>query len=337
MRKVRVAVVGYGQIGPVHVRSYKKHEDKVEVTVVVDLLEERRKSAQEQFGIKDVAADYNEVLKRDDIDAVSVCIPTYQHHDLVLAAARHGKHVFCEKPMCMSMEDAYEMEEVCKKAGVKLQLGFVRRYDNQWLKFKEIVKSGTVGKPVVWRSARAGYGAPSTWFFQRELGGGPFIDGAVHNYDFGNYMFGKVAYVSAHGSTIQPDRTGVDTGIAEVVYESGDRLQLMWSWGLKRGVRGGSVHDVLGQEGALVFNAPNKNPLTSENPDVQYLTVNRENGIEEPFAYDRNDMFADQMGDFIDTIIQDKEPKVSAKHGQEALKVGLSLLKSFETGKSVFL
>ena len=306
----------------VHVRI-QKHEDKVEVAVVVDFLEERRKLAQEQFGVEETSSDYNEVLKRDDIDAVSVCIPTYQHHDLVLAVARHGKHVFCEKPMSMSMEDAYEMEEVCKQNGVKLQLGFVRRYDNQWLKFKEIIQSGAIGRPVVWRSASAGYGAPNPWFFQRELGGGPFL-GARSNYDFGNYMFGKVAAVSAHGSAIQPNRTGVDTGIAELVYESGDRLQLMWSWGLKRGARGDSVHDVLGQEGVLLFNAPNKNPLIQENPNVQYLTISRENSVEEPVAIlTETKCSPTEMGDFIDSIINDKEPKVTAKHGKKRYRVAV--------------
>jgi predicted dehydrogenase len=137
-----------------------------------------------------------------------------------LAAARHGKHVFCEKPMAMNMEDALEMEAVCREAGVKLQLGFVRRFDNEWLKFKEIVTSGQLGRPVVWRTASAGQGAPTPWFFQRELGGGPFMDGAVHNYDFGNYMFGKVKSVTARGTTIQPNRTAIDTGIASIEYES---------------------------------------------------------------------------------------------------------------------
>jgi predicted dehydrogenase len=337
MEKVRLAIIGFGSIGEVHVRSYLKHSEKAEVTAIVDPLEERRKLATEKFGIKETASDYNQILQRADIDAISVCVPTFLHKDLVVEAAKNGKHIFCEKPMAMTMEEAYEMERACVKAGVKFQIGFVRRYDNQWLKFKETVVSGKLGRPVVWRSAGGSHGAPSPWFFQREKGGGPFLDGAVHNYDFGNITFGKAKCVTARGTVIQKDRDGIDTGIAEVLYESGDRLQLMWSWGLKKGIRAGSLHDCLGEEGALLFTAPTKGVPPSENEHLQYLTIVREGGLEEPVPFERNDMFGDQMGDFLDSIIQNKEPKVTIKDGQESLRVGLAVLESFETGKTIYL
>ena len=156
MEKVKVAVVGYGQIGPVHVNRYKKFPEKAEVVAVVDLNQDRLDLAREQYGIERLLTDYRDLFAMDDIDVIDVCIPTYEHHALVLEAAKHGKHIFCEKPMAMTMDDALEMEEVCRAAGVKLQLGFVRRFDNEWLKFKEIVTSGQLGRPVVWRSASAG-------------------------------------------------------------------------------------------------------------------------------------------------------------------------------------
>ncbi|NMA94577.1 MAG: Gfo/Idh/MocA family oxidoreductase [Clostridiales bacterium] len=337
MERIRVAVVGYGQIGPVHVNRYKKIPDKAEVVAVVDINQERLDLAKEQYGIERLLKDYRELLTMDDIDVIDVCIPTFEHHELVLKAAKHGKHVFCEKPMAMTMEDALEMEKVCKEAGVKLQLGFVRRFDNEWLKFKEIVTSGELGRPVVWRSASAGAGAPNPWFFQRELGGGPYMDGAVHNYDFGNFMFGKVKAVTAKGVSIQPDRTAVDTGIAHIEYESGDVLQMMWSWGLKAGSFGGSIHDVLGEDGALLFRAPRKDPLVKEDEDMGQLTISRPGNEEEVYTYPRNDMFGDELEHFIDCVINDEDPMVTGKHGQEALEVALAVLESFETEKKVYL
>lgn len=308
---------------------------EVEVVAVADLQQERLQLAKEQYGIERLVTDYHKLLTMDDIDVIDVCIPIYEHHDLVLAAAQHGKNVFCEKPMAMKMEDALEMESACREAGVKLQLGFVRRFDNEWLKFKEIVTSGLLGRPVVWRSASAGQGAPTPWFFQRELGGGPFMDGAVHNYDFGNYMFGKAKSVTAIGTTLQPNRTAIDTGIASIEYESGDILQMMWSWGLQAGCRAGGIHDVLGEKGALLFQAPKKDPLKAENVNVGQLIIERSGGEQEVHEYVRNDMFADQMEHFIDCIINDREPEVTAKHGQKSLKVALAVLESFETGKTV--
>lgn len=163
------------------------------------------------------------------------------------------------------------------------------------------------------------------------------MDGAVHNYDFGNYMFGKAKAVTAVGTTLQPNRTAIDTGIISVEYESGDILQMMWSWGLQEGCSAGRIHDVLGEKGALLFQAPVKDSSKAENPNVGQLIIERPGGEREIHEYVRNDMFADQMEHFIDCIINDKEPKVTAKHGQESLKVALAVLESFETGKTVII
>ncbi len=337
MNKINVAVVGYGQIGPVHVRSYKKIEDKVNVVAVVDKNIERAKMAQEQYGIKNIYTDYKELFKMKDLDVIDVCIPTYAHRDLVVEGARSGKHIFCEKPMAMTIDETNEMECECKKAGVKLQLGFCRRFDNQWLKFKDIVTGGLLGRPIVWRTASAGAGAPNPWFFQRDMGGGPFVDGAVHNYDFGNFMFGKVKCIKAGGTTLQSNRSAIDTGIAEILYETGDILQMMWSWGLKSGVRGGGLHDVLGVDGTLLFQAPRKSESVEQNQNKGYLTVIREGGKEEAHEFTLNDMYADQAEYFVDCILNDKQPEVTALQGQESLKVALGVLKAFETGEPVFL
>ncbi len=334
MEKVRVAVVGFGQIGPVHLRSYQRIPDKVEVVSVCDLLPERRKLAQEQYGVKQTCDNYADLFSMD-VDVIDVCIPTHEHHALVMAAAEHGKHVFCEKPMAMKMEDAHQMEAACRKAGVKLQLGFVRRFDNEWNKFRQVVQDGLLGRPVVWRSAAAGQGAPTPWFFQRELGGGPFMDGAVHNYDFGHFMFGPVKKVAAWGTTIQPERTAIDTGVANILYASGDTLQMMWSWGLQQGCRGDGLHDVLGEKGALAFRAPKgESPGGSE---VGHLVISRPGDEEEAHTFVRNDMFADEMEHFIDCVREDREPMVTGKHGQDALQVALAVLEAFETGKPVEL
>lgn len=334
MEKVRVGIVGFGQIGPVHLRSYQQFPEKAEVAAVVDLLDEKLALAK-KAGAERVMKDYEEMLAMDDVDAVSICIPTYLHRELAERAAAAGKHVFCEKPMAMTAADASAIETACAEAGVKLQLGFVRRFDNEWLKFRDIVQSKTLGDKVVWRSAAASQGAPTPWFFQRELGGGPFMDGAVHNYDFGHYMFGPVKQVTAHGTMLQPERTVMDTGTAVIEYVSGDVLQMMWSWGLQAGSTGSAAHDVLGREGALLFTGVGKDPLDEAAADTGHLTINRPGGGQEPHSYAKNDMFRDELESFIDCIREDKPPLVTAEHGKEALKVALAILESAETGRTV--
>ena len=159
------------------------------------------------------------MIARDDIDIIDVCLPTYLHRDAVIKAARAGKDVFCEKPMTRKLKDALEMYEVAKECKVKLQLGFVRRFSNDWLKMMELVQSGILGEKVIWRSCSANHGAPTAWFFQRDLGAGPFLDGAIHNYDFGNLMFGQVKSIKSDLLVVGKKGDAFDTGAIAIEYE----------------------------------------------------------------------------------------------------------------------
>lgn len=123
------------------------------------------------------------MIERQDADVIDICLPTHLHKDTALKAAKAGKDIFCEKPMARNLKDAKEMQDVAESCGVKLQLGFVRRFCNSWLKMKESVQSGILGERVVWRSATCHQGAPREWYYKKAEGAVPFLDGAVHNYD----------------------------------------------------------------------------------------------------------------------------------------------------------
>ena len=336
MSKLRVGVIGYGQIGPVHLNALQQMDD-VEIAAVCDLVEAKAIAAQRRFGAERYFTDYNAMLNWDWVDVIHVCIPTYLHADATIKAARAGKHVFCEKPMAMSLADAEKMIEACDRAGVKLGLGFCRRFDSQWLKFAEIVHSGVLGSPVVWRSVTAGEGAPTPWFFDREKGGGPFMDGAVHNYDFSRLLFGKVSQVKADMRRLRTGTTAMDTGTAILDYESGDQLVLSWSWGLPRGAWGAALHDVIGSKGALRFENPSKDPLVMDQTKRGALFVSLPGGEIKTFQYERNNMYFDEIRYFIDCIKTGATPKVSGDNGFEALRIALAVLEAGETGKVIRL
>lgn len=337
MKRVKIAIAGFGQIGPTHMNAYLKLHDKVDIVAIIDKDESRLSFAKEKYRINNLFTNYDEVFKIPDLDAVDICVPTYEHHNFVLKAAKHKKHIFCEKPMSLSVENTIEMETICKVNDLKLQLGFVRRFDNEWLKFKEIIDRGLLGGPVVWRSVSAGPGAPSPWFFEKKLGGGPFIDGAVHNYDFANYMFGKPKMVNGYGIKLQQSRSAIDTGCISILYKTGDILQMMWSWGLADGVHAGRIHDVLGPKGALCFKAVKKDPLEKDDASKEFLTIIRSEGIEENHSFKRNDMFEDELEHFADSILNDNEPLVGPVEGRDSLEVALAVQESLESGKPVYL
>jgi UDP-N-acetylglucosamine 3-dehydrogenase len=332
---VKVAVIGYGQIGPTHIDAYKQLAD-VEIAAVCDLDENRAKAAQEKSGAGLCVTDYHEILKRPDIDIISVCIPTYLHAELTIKAAAAGKHVFCEKPMAMRLEDAEAMIEACERANVKLGLGFCRRFDNQWLKMAEIVHSGILGDQIIWRSYATGRGAPTPWFFNREQGGGPFVDGAVHNYDFAELMLGKVTRVSANLKTLRSGTTAKDTGTAIIDYEKGHQLTMAWSWALPAGVRGAGSQEIFGSKATLCFSNPAPDVIkVPEGTHALYVSTGPNAG--QAFPYERNNMYVDELRHFVDCVKSGATPKVGGENGVNALRVALAVLEAGDTGNTITL
>lgn len=352
---VRLALLGCGRFGWRHLEVLRRLPG-VEVVVVADIDEPRARETARRFGVSSFTTDFVEAAAWPGVDAVDVCLPTYLHRDAVVAAARSGRHVFCEKPLALRVEDAVEATAACERAGVKLQVGFCRRFDNGWMAAADVVRQGKLGRPVVWRHATGTSGAPQPWFFDRERGGGPFVDGAIHWYDFGRFVFGEVESVQASTRIMQRGRTAPDTGIVSVRFASGDELQLMWSWGLPAGVRVDELHEVLGPRGALSMRPRPEGgptpPRASGDGVKVFDSVPHANGVDpgnlgylwllrgesaEPVVYQRNDMVEDELAAFVQAIREDREVAVGGREAVAALQVAAAVLESGETGRVVYL
>ncbi len=317
MSKIGFGFIGCGGIHTRHAPAIVEHEDAF-IACAMDVNEEAVERHQEEYGTECGTTELDHLLAHDDVDAVVVCTPTGLHPDHVVAAAQAGKHVLCEKPMALTVAEAERMADACEDSGVTLQIAFVRHFCNQWLKLREIVQSGMIGRPVVWRSVSASSGPASPWFLSKELGGGPFIDGAVHNYDFARFMFGEARRVTANLRTMKSDSDAWDTGTGIVDFASGDQLVMCWSWGLPTGderTMGDGAHDVLGPEGAILFGG-------------DAFTVNTAGGEEtvEFEADSGQDWFNKQMAHFIDCVQNDRKPEAGAREGIEATRIAEGIL-----------
>jgi myo-inositol 2-dehydrogenase/D-chiro-inositol 1-dehydrogenase len=329
--KLKVGIIGGGGIVRAHLPQLVKRNDAVEVAAVSDVNAEAARKTAEEYSIPRHATDYNEWLA--DVDAVVIGVPTHLHHLIGIDAANAGKAIFMEKPLTRTRAQADELLAAVEKNGVPFQVGFVRRFDDEWLGWRALVQKEKIGKPVIWRNCSAGFGAPNPWFNQEELGGGPFIDGCIHNYDFALHTFGPAKWAFANLCTLRESNTALDTGTATIRFQSGDELMLAWSWGLPQGTSGAHTFEFLGPRGVLKYSGEHEFLIQTENQPDGSPSV-------ETIPYPQGaigDAFNKQMDEFIAVAQGETKPRAGAQEGLESLKLALAVLESGRTGRVVEL
>ncbi len=185
--QVRVAVIGAGVISAAHLKGYTAVGDRCVVKVVCDLDGERARQRQEEFGVEESSTDAAAIWVRDDIDAVSVCLPHDLHEPFVIRAAEAGKHVLCEKPFALSVASLDRMAAACAKAGVVCMSAQVLRFRPVYRAAREFIRSGRMGTiHQVWRR-RGGISRrldQNPWIYSYEQGGSLVVHGfGAHEYD----------------------------------------------------------------------------------------------------------------------------------------------------------
>jgi myo-inositol 2-dehydrogenase/D-chiro-inositol 1-dehydrogenase/scyllo-inositol 2-dehydrogenase (NAD+) len=189
--KLGIAVIGSGRAGLIHARNFASGIDGAKLVAMVDPFADALDSALVELGIERGYHDYRDAMADPDIDAVIVVTPTVYHKDIVLAAARAGRHVLCEKPMAMDADECRIMNEACAKAGVKLQIGFMRRFDRNFRKAWEAVDQGRVGDVVLVKSLTRGPSVPQAWMYDIAKSNGPLAEVNSHDIDAVRWFAGS--------------------------------------------------------------------------------------------------------------------------------------------------
>tara|TARA_R110000751_G_scaffold307512_1_gene429195 strand:+ start:1661 stop:2671 length:1011 start_codon:yes stop_codon:yes gene_type:complete len=222
MTKVKFAVAGLGRIGKIHLENLLQMEG-VEVVAVMDPMEECRKYAREKK-INNITSTYDELLTVVPFDSVVICSPTDTHADYVELAAKAGIHVFCEKPLDLSIQRVVEVLKVVKEANINLMLGFNRRFDKEFRKVRNLVKEGAVGQPHLVKITSRDPGAPPVSYIKQS--GGLFLDMTIHDFDMARFVVDKeVEEVYAKGAVLVDPAIGeagdIDTAVVTLTYTDG--------------------------------------------------------------------------------------------------------------------
>ena len=189
-RTVKVGLIGAGFVSDLHAYSFQHFVKDAEI-VAVAALNNAKEFAKER-GIPNAFEDYREMLQMKEIDVVTVAIPNYLHRQAAVDAARAGKHVICEKPLCVNLEEADEMIDTCQKQGVLLMYAEELLFAPKYVRAKTLIDEGAIGEPFLAKQSEEHPGPHMPWFWDVNLsGGGVMLDMGCHSIEYTRWILGK--------------------------------------------------------------------------------------------------------------------------------------------------
>lgn len=330
-KRIRIAVTGLGRMGKIHLNNLLQFEN-VEVVAVSDPFDDALKYALER-GIPFSCASYRDMLEITDIDSVVICSPSDTHADYVELAAKKGMHIFCEKPLDLSLNRVKEVLKVIQECKVKLMLGFNRRFDKEFVKVKELVDDNAIGQVHLVKITSRDPEAPPVSYIERS--GGLFLDMTIHDFDMASYIVGKeVDEVYATGSAlIDPDigKAGdIDTAVTTLTFTDGAMAVIDNS---RQAIYGYDQRlEVFGSKGMLQSGNNFKDSHKLFDGDGVH------GALPLHFFLERySESYANEIAHFVESLRGDKEMTVSGKDGLISLKIGLAAKKSLFEGRPVKL
>ncbi|MEK3912710.1 Gfo/Idh/MocA family protein [Paenibacillus sp. FSL H7-0331] len=323
---MKVAVVGCGGMGNIHAECYANISG-VTVTGVCDMLEERAQQLAAKVGAK-AYVSLADMLAHSDCEIVSITLPSYLHKSAVIEAAKAGKHVICEKPIALHLEDAAEMIEVCKRHNVRLFVGHVVRFFSEYVQMKQQIDDGSIGRLGVAHAKRIGVhpGDIRPWYREDDKSGGVVLDLMVHDIDYMRWVAGEVRSVFAQ----HKHNDQVDYATATLVFESEAVANLEAYWGYPGAFT--TAVEFAGSGGVIRTDRSTSKSLQVRKPAASlskgpFVEVPESPGYETPYEK--------ELRHFIECVRDNRESVVTPEDAYKALEIALAVVQSVQTGKVI--
>ena len=329
MIKIKFGIAGLGRIGKIHLDNLLRM-DEVEVVAVADPIATELEMARKK-GIELATTSYETIINSKTLDAVVICTPTDSHADYVEIAAKAGIHVFCEKPLDLNLNRIVEVLSIVKASGVKLMLGFNRRFDKEFIKIHDLVEEGEVGAPNLVKITSRDPGAPPISYIKKS--GGLFLDMTIHDFDMARYIVGKeVIEVYAKGAVMVDEKIGeagdIDTAIVILTYEDQSMAVIDNSREAKYGYD--QRIEVFGSKGMVQSNN------NFHDSHRLYTAAGVEASLPLHFFLERYaEAYKNELLDFLGCLVNGDSLPVNGQDGLISLKIGLAALKSIKEERPV--
>lgn len=341
MKKVKVGLIGSQFVSTIHAESLKRVSQS-EIIAVASPTEAHVKEFATEHNIPHYFTDYKKMLEMDEIDMVVLGLPNYLHAQAACDAAKAGKHIVCEKPLCMNLQEADKMIDAADKANVKLMYAEELCFTPKYVRLKELVDQGALGEVYLIKQSEKHDGPHSPWFWDVERsGGGVTLDMGCHAFEFFRWLLGKPKVESVYadmGTYVHKDKTrGDDNSLIIVKFEDGATGLAEESWAKKGGMD--DKAEVYGSEGVAYAD------LLRGNSIVTYSDVGYDYAVEKAAStvgwsftiYEEawNYGFPQEMEHFVDCVLNDKEPIETGKDGKAVLEIIFAAYQSAATGSKV--
>lgn len=331
MRKLGIGVLGVGSMGKRHAENIRRLVPEARLIAVADVAADQARQVATELEIEHGFATFEAMLERKDIDCVVIATPDKFHAQAIRTAAAAGKQILCEKPLALSLADAHDALEAVAKAGVRLQIGFMRRYDPGYAAAMKRIEAGEIGEPVVFKSIGRDKEAPPISSYQSKLNGMLFYNNSIHDFDLARWLMrDEVKEVQAYATVaIRPEVAefgDIVAGVVNLKYGRGaignieSYVQAVYGYDVRTEIAGSKGSILVGnlQQTSVTF-------LTSEG-GTQTLA--------DHFLTRFDDAYVAEVRDFVQSMLQDRAPRVSGEDGLRALEIAVAAEKSYLQSKT---
>jgi myo-inositol 2-dehydrogenase / D-chiro-inositol 1-dehydrogenase len=328
--KVNLAVIGTGRMGSVHARNIVRQIPAAELVAVCDIRLEVAEAVAQELGVPRVVKDYHDLLGDKGIDAILIATNTGTHGFILKDVAEAGKPIFCEKPVALELDKTDEALVAVGKAGVKLQVGFNRRFDQSYQRVHAIVRSGEIGRPCIVRITNCDPDFPAMDYLRTS--GGMFLDLSIHDFDMVRYQIGEVEEVYAvGGALINPELKefdDIDTAVVTLRFADGTLGMISNS---RRAVYGYDQRlEVFCSNGTAIANNESETTVVKGNADG-FLSAKPPYFFMQRYA----PCYVEEVRQFVECVRDNKPTPTTGADGRAAVVIGYAASKSLREHRPV--
>lgn len=332
MERVPVAVIGAGRLGARHARTLVSHVPEAEVCLIADARPEVASALAATLPGAAWSSDPSVAIGDPAVRAVVIVTPTDTHADLIAAAAAAGKDIFCEKPVTLDLASTDRALAAARAAGVRLQIGFQRRYDADYIRVRDLVQAGARGRPALLRATLRDVVPPTAAYLASS--GGIFVDMGVHDFDAARFILGsEVTEVFAMGTVATGEPfaglNDADTATVALRFANGALGQIDLS---RQAIYGYDVRlEVLGTVATARIDEQRASQVSV------LVAAGRTHDIIPDFPERFARAYANELAAFVRGVVTREPPACTGEDGRWALAIALAATESWRTSRPVRL